>query len=436
MPVPYQWPGSPRPAVPPSPGRPPSFPANDPAPPWTRPGGPFRRRPRIGRGGGIPGILLGVGLGVIGWYFGDDYIPGQEASVDWTGWTLRCAGTPLVGCTNIYQTYAYRSAIVDGGQGCNVSTCRVRNTSNTPGTALPEVTPATVVVMYGPHSAFTNPPPYAMQYEKVWVRNGAPAPTIHPERPPFIIPGTPGVAPNVFPEAVPPGQPGEFPTPRPYPTPMPSPLPGADPSTQPEVTPAPVTVPNPRPITPSPGVVVHPPTGPGEGPTIVVVAPPGTPSGGPGNPGPQPVPGGGPAPSPAPGTGSNPGHSSDPAPPGTVEQKFRGPLALQLARHAMNAATEGQDLIEALWLALYGVAWMTKVKGKKTTLAQMLADIQRAVERGQLNAQFVLAAIQNLAANELVDYAGGRVGRRIARLSRASRPHGQLPVGLQLGPAL
>lgn len=450
---PVPRPQGPYPASPPSI---PGFPANDPAPPWTRPGGPGWRgiAKRIGRfGWGGVGFALGWEIGVR--IFGDPFerLEGyQSPSVAQLDAYNVCAGPQACpgwyGQSNVYYRYEY----VNGSGACSPISCTPGGAGAMPGPNAPwSVSGTPNSIWLFSYRIPTNGGASQRIIEQTWNRVlGSPAPAYRPGLPhvglvgdpfplprPYPQPGT-SPAPNVDPFVVPPNAPGPLPAPRPFTSPQPEPGPGRDPAYEPEVTPRPRPRRVIRPFRPAPGVVIHPPGRPGDGPTVEVHPPtvptPPTGGGAPVNPAPGP---GRPGVSTGP-WGDRPRHKFDPPTKRERERKVQGQGALRFAQALMHVVTEGGDAIDALWHALEGNGgWQTKIRGQRTPYDRKLADIYVSVDRPGFDLpRFIATATRNLVANELIDHAGGRLGRINRRASRAARPHGDLPFGFQFGPGL
>lgn len=285
-------------------------------------------------------------------------------------------------------------------------------------------------------------------YPRAWVRTaGAVGDAVYnPGRDPGEIPGIspnpfprpgspqPGTSPvpNYDPFTVPPNAPGPLPAAPPYVAPKPLPLPGSDPAHGPRYWPGsrPRPSPRPRPFSPSPGVEVIPEPGPGQGPTVIV-SPVGDPL-----PGAQPGPGPAPRPNPRPDWK----HQDKPPPKGEPERKIGGKAgaAAAAAGAIMGAATEGQDLLDAAWGALRGNGgWQTKKPGEKTSPYQKAVDVGNALSDPDFNVGgWAVDFAQGAAANEIEDAVIGGVGRGLGAASKKGKPHGDLPFGYGLGPAL
>lgn len=138
------------------------------------------------------------------------------------------------------------------------------------------------------------------------------------------------------------------------------------------------------------------------------------------------VPIGGPRAQPAPLSPLVPGDPVRPPGPKVKERKIRmgGYGAVNAV---VSAATEGVDIVEALWDALPR-SRQTREKGKKTTPQQKALDLYRGWPDID-----VAAAVKNLVVNELKDRAIGRIGQAVGKAAQKSRPHGNLPIGYQTG---
>lgn len=117
-----------------------------------------------------------------------------------------------------------------------------------------------------------------------------------------------------------------------------------------------------------------------------------------------------------------------PAPPGPkVKEKKARTAGYGVANAVVGAATEGVDVLEALWDALPRNR-QTREKGKKTTPQQKALDLYRGWQDID-----VAAAVKNLVANELKDRAIGTIGQAVGKAAAKAKPHGDLPIGFQTG---
>lgn len=281
-----------------------------------------------------------------------------------------------------------------------------------------------------------------------YVKNsGTAMPTVVPASPAFFsvprlgiapdpfAPG-PGIAPNILPEIVQPDAfPGAFPSPLPKNWPKGDPLPGIEPGYQPQVSPKPGAQPKPQPWSPSPGVVVipKPSPSPGVGPGIVI------------NPGPS----AGPRPRPGanPGVGrpiggiktligTGAGHKNSPPRPGDKDGKLKGKGAAAVAGSIYGAATEGVDLVDAMWDALPKNGGVyTKKAGEKTSPQQKAKDIYNSVGKPGFNmAGWIADSAKNAAVAQAKDVAIGKA----SNTKGANQAAGSLTPGLGFGfgPAL
>ena len=334
----------------------------------------------------------------------------------------------------------------NGSPVCGTGTADVFTGGNAMGTGVPPAGANICVIYY--ISPFN---PAFMRQHSIWNRylpfvNPAPAPSLTPATPfapgisitdphPWPKPGdVPNIAPNIVPEVVPPNAPGVFPAPTPGQSPKPYGFPGVEPSYQPKTSPwpRPGVSPFPSPYSPSPGVVITPVPAKGEGPTIVIEAPP-SPGSGP-KPGQLPVPSGPKQPP------WGPPHKSEPPKKKEKDNKFKGGKAGQIAGAIYGAATEGVDMIDAAWNALpANGGWQTKVKGQATTPAQKLADIANAL--GSNNgykfdkAGFMQDFAINAAKAQAQDYAIGKASNTKG-INKALGNAGYTGAGVGFGPAL
>lgn len=154
------------------------------------------------------------------------------------------------------------------------------------------------------------------------------------------------------------------------------------------------------------------------------------------------------------------------------EVKMRtSPGVFKMVSIAINAATESADLIEAIWDALPDepaglwfdvqhskLGWTRKpnegfyksgmyqihVKNKETKKIETIW-VQRRKPPPQVMLQEIyhnLAAVdkakalENIVLNQLEDFAYGKAGQALGDASKKTRPHGDLPFGFGLGPAM
>ena len=277
--------------------------------------------------------------------------------------------------------------------------------------------------------------------KQVWVRN-ANNPTTTPIY--TNLRPDPGILPNPFPEPSRYGQPQPgtsplvnvlpelqpvqglvHPAPLPFSAPRPSALPGVEPTVQPRVWPPaavrPVAPPAPRPgvaVAPNPNVNLPPNLAYHIGPTRPIR--PGRPE----------------------------AHKNNPPNPRARERKWQGKgaagLANKLGRAIVHYGTETLDVVDAAWHALPEAGgWQTKKRGEYTTPQQKVRDVVAAFSDDDFNSVVWAAGfVRNAALNELEDKAYGKLGKAQAKSARAHKksagigPHGDLPFGYTVGPAL